>query len=219
MIELILPAGAVAVEAFDDPVDAILFPEEESVVKRAVAKRRQEFATARWCARRAMALLGRPPVAILPGPRGEPQWPAGLVGSITHCLGYRAAVLAESDVLTTVGIDAEPDEPLPDGVLETVSLTDERARVAALLRDHPGVRWDRLLFSAKESVYKAWYPLTGRWLGFEDARLTFDPDGHGFRADILIDGGRTDGGAPLTAMTGRCLVDRGLVVTAVTVPD
>ncbi len=39
----------------------------------------------------------------------------------------------------------------------------------------PGPSWDRLLFSAKESVYKAWFPLTGRWLGFEEAAITINP--------------------------------------------
>ncbi|MGC4746842.1 4'-phosphopantetheinyl transferase family protein [Micromonospora sp. DT201] len=104
-----------------DPPDATLFPEEEKTVARAVDKRRQEFTTARWCARQAMARLGRPPMPVLPGPRGEPQWPDGLVGSITNCAGYRGAVLAKADVVTTVGIDAEPNEALPDGLLPAVS--------------------------------------------------------------------------------------------------
>jgi len=75
-----------------------------------------------------------------------------------------------------------------------------------------------LLFSAKESVYKAWYPLTGRWLGFEEAQLSFEPDASLFRAAILIDGTRTDGGPPLAELTGRFLIGRDLVLTAVCVP-
>lgn len=216
MIESILPTGAAAVDTFVDPPDAALFPGEALVIQHAVAKRRQEFTTARWCARRAMARLDRPPVSVLPGPRGEPRWPDGLVGSITHCAGYRAAVLAESDILTTVGIDAEPNEPLASGVLEAVSRSKERLRVEALLRDHPSVRWDRLLFSAKESVYKAWFPLTSRWLDFEEADLTIDPVGGAFSARLLASGGRMHG-RPLTDFTGRWLVGRGLIVTAIAV--
>jgi 4'-phosphopantetheinyl transferase EntD len=79
------------------------------------------------------------------------------------------------------------------------------------------LHWDRLLFSAKESVYKAWFPLTGRWLGFEDAHLTFDPDDGTFSARILIDGATTDG-PPLTGFTGRYLVRDGYVLTAIAVP-
>ncbi|HEX4225356.1 MAG TPA: hypothetical protein VHZ97_23535, partial [Pseudonocardiaceae bacterium] len=70
---------------------------------------------------------------------------------------------------------------------------------------------------AKESVYKAWFPLTGRWLGFEEARLSFDPDSGTFTASILIDGTATEG-PPLTGFTGRYLVRDGYVLTAITVP-
>ncbi|WP_423832395.1 hypothetical protein [Streptomyces manipurensis] len=72
------------------------------------ARRRAQFATARACARRALAGLGREPVALLPGPGGAPQWPSGVVGSITHCEGYRAAVAAPAGVVAALGIDAEP---------------------------------------------------------------------------------------------------------------
>ena len=55
--------------------------------------------------------------------------------------------------------------------------------LAALARAVPLTHWGRLLFSAKEAVYKAWYPLTGRWLGFEEARLTIDPGASLRRSD------------------------------------
>ncbi|WP_174531281.1 4'-phosphopantetheinyl transferase family protein, partial [Micromonospora maritima] len=138
-------------------------------------------------------------------------------GSITHCAGYRAAAVAPGVALAGLGIDAEPHEPLPDGVADAVTSAGEPEHLGGLRVAHPTVHWDRLLFSAKESVYKAWYPLTGRWLGFEDAALTIDPGGR-FTARIRIDGARTDGGPPLRALDGRWLVARGLVVTAVAVP-
>lgn len=217
MIESILPAGAVSVDTFIEPPGATLFAEEELVIREAVAKRRHEFTTGRWCARQAMARLGRPPVAILPGSRGEPQWPAGLVGSITHCTGYRGAVLAEASVMTTVSIDAEPNEALVDGVLKAISLPDERARIGELLRAYPEVRWDRLLFCAKEAVYKAWFPLTSSWLDFEDADVTVDPRAGTFTARLLAPGPLLRG-APLTGFTGRWMVQRGLIVTAIAMP-
>ena len=89
--------------------------------------------------------------------------------------------------------------------------------LAALARAFPVTHWDRLLFSAKESIYKAWYPLTGRWLGFEEARLMVDPAGT-FAAKLLINGARKDGGPPLTELRGRFLVAHGLIATAVAVP-
>jgi 4'-phosphopantetheinyl transferase EntD len=216
MIEAILPAGTVAVDTFTTPPDATLFPEEELIIRNSVDKRRQEFTTARWCARQAMARLGRPPMPVLPGPRGEPQWPNGLVGSITHCAGYRGAVLAEATVITTVGIDAEPNQALSNGVLPAVSLPDERVRIDTLRREHPEVHWDRLLFSAKESVYKAWFPLTSRWLDFEDADVTIDPLAGTFQAQLMVTGPRLHG-RKLTGFSGRWLVDNGLILTAIAV--
>jgi len=101
-------------EVFGDPPAAPLFPEDERAVARAVGKRRREFATARFYARTALARLGLDPAPIVPGPRGEPGWPAGVVGSMTHCAGYRAAAVARAEDVLTIGVDAEPDEPLPE---------------------------------------------------------------------------------------------------------
>ncbi|MEV6841873.1 4'-phosphopantetheinyl transferase superfamily protein [Actinoplanes sp. NPDC051411] len=211
MIESILPVGTVAVDTFIDPPGATLFPEEAALVAKAVEKRRLEFTTARWCARRAMAELGRPPAPVLRGERGQPRWPAGLVGSMTHCAGYRGAVLAPRESFTTIGIDAEPNEPLPDGVFETVTRPGERPHIDELLREHPAVRWDRLLFSAKESIYKSWFPLTSRWLGFEEAELDIDPSAGTFSARILATGGPT-------GFDGRWMAGEGLILTAIAVP-
>jgi 4'-phosphopantetheinyl transferase EntD len=218
VIDLLLPPEVVPVEAFGDIPGEAVFPGEQDLIADAVPGRRREFVTARRCAREALGRLGFPPAPIRPGPRRAPRWPDGVVGSITHCTGYRAAAVARRAEVAGIGIDAEPHGPLPDGVLDAVTVGDEPEQLTALLREHPSTHWDRLLFSAKESVYKAWFPLTGRWLGFEDARLTIDPIGRTFAARILVDGTRTDGRPPLTGVTGRFLVDRGVVVTAVTVP-
>ncbi|GAB2608813.1 4'-phosphopantetheinyl transferase [Paractinoplanes abujensis] len=222
MIEDILPAGVVAVDTFDDPPDATLLPEEEQFVAKAVEKRRREFTTARHCARAALGRLGRPPAPILSGRMNEPLWPAGIVGTITHCAGYRGVVIAEQSVITTVGIDAEPNEPLTGGVLESVALPDERVHVSELLESRPEIRWDRMLFCAKEAVYKAWFPLAKRWLDFEDAVITLRPGPAGpqtgtFDARLLVVGPRV-GGRRLTGFTGRWMVDHGLILTAIVVP-
>ncbi|MBO4208924.1 4'-phosphopantetheinyl transferase family protein [Micromonospora echinofusca] len=217
MIESILPAYVVAVDLFDDPPDARLFDAEERVVSQAVEKRRREFTTARFCARRALALLGRPPAPILPGQRGEPRWPMGIVGSITHCAGYRGAVVGEAERVRTIGIDAEPNAALTDGVLEAVSLAVERDDIRMLTREHPRVHWDRLLFSAKESVYKAWYPLAHRFLDFEEAMISIDPLAGTFSARLLVDGPMVNG-RQLTGFTGRWLASDGLLLTTIVVP-
>jgi 4'-phosphopantetheinyl transferase EntD len=217
MIEQILPPEVASAEAFDDAGAAALFPEEQAVIARAVAKRRGEFGTGRACARAALAKLGLPPAAILPGARGAPQWPAGVAGSITHCAGYRAAAVARVRDVVSLGLDAEPNEVLPDGVLDHISLAREREWLPGLAAAAPGVSWDRLLFCAKESVYKAWFPLTGRWLGFEQAEITVEPEAGTFSAELL-EPGPVLGGRPLTGFTGRWLARDGLLLTAIAVP-
>ncbi|HEV7823596.1 MAG TPA: 4'-phosphopantetheinyl transferase superfamily protein [Mycobacteriales bacterium] len=216
MIDEILPPEVRAVEAFGDVPDSPLFAAEEAMIAGAVDKRRAEFTTVRACARRALGELGMPPVPIVRAGGGAPQWPAGVVGSMTHCDGYRAAAVAWAEDITTIGIDAEPHARLPDGVLEVAGTAAERARLPELADRWPAVHWDRLLFCAKEAVYKAWFPLTGRWLGFEDARIHFDLDGVGaFTAELLVPGPVVEGRA-LAGFTGRWLA-RGDVLVAVTV--
>lgn len=217
MIETVLPSPVVAVEAFADRPGEPVFPGEDDLIANAVPARRSEFITARRCAREALGRLGHPPVALRPGPRREPQWPPGVAGSITHCTGYRAAAVARVGDVVSVGIDAEPHGPLPPGVAESVTVADEREMLRRLAAATPSIHWGRLLFSAKEAVYKAWYPLTRRWLGFEDARLSVDPGARTFTGRILIDGTRVDGGPALTEVHGRFLVSDGLVLTAVVV--
>jgi 4'-phosphopantetheinyl transferase EntD len=120
-------------------------------------------------------------------------WPAGVVGSLTHCEGYRAAAVALRSSAASIGIDAEVHLPLPEGVLGVVALKEERAAVVRLSATHPAVAWDRLLFSAKESVFKAWYPLTGRWLDFTDCTIAFQPDEPAFTAALRVPGPVVDG--------------------------
>jgi 4'-phosphopantetheinyl transferase EntD len=138
-----------------------------------------------------------------------------VVGSLTHCAGYRAAAVARATELASVGIDAEPHDELPEGVLERVALPAEQDALPGL---PPGVHWDRLLFSAKESVYKAWFPLAGRWLGFSDARLDFDPAAGTFTAELLAGDRPSVGGRVVDCFTGGYAVAGGLLVTAITVP-
>lgn len=224
MIEELLPDSVVAVELHGDHAiqEAPLYPEEEALVSRAVAKRRREFSSVRACARQAMAKLGVPAQPVLTGERGAPRWPDGLLGSMTHCDGYCAAVLVRAADLASVGIDAEPHDRLPGDVASAVFLPAERERLRRLAAEHPDVHWDRILFSAKESVYKAWFPLTGKWLDFEEAdiELLADPGdrSHGrLRAELLVPGPSVDGRV-VQRFEGRWSVRHGLVATAVVVP-
>ncbi|MGW7366635.1 4'-phosphopantetheinyl transferase family protein [Streptomyces sp. NPDC054841] len=218
MISKLLPPPIAVSEVFCDPPVSTMFPEEQAQVANAVPERQREFGTVRACARTALAELGFEPAPILPGPGRAPQWPSDAVGAMTHCKGYRAAAVARSSDVVTIGIDAEPHLPLPDdGVRNLVTLPEERAALQRLSALRPEVHWDRLVFSAKESVYKAWYPLALRWLDFEEAVITIDPDDATFHARLLVEG-PVAAGRRLTGFDGRWLVESGLMVTAIAVP-
>ncbi len=209
LLRALLPPGARAVEV-DGDVEAAgegAAPVELAAVAAARPERRAEFLTGRWCAREALRALGLPAAPVPPGVRRAPVWPAGVVGSITHCAGYRAAVVAHRRDVVALGVDATPHEPLPERVLAAVADPDEREHLAELAPLLPGVHADRALFSAKESLIKAWSALDPDWAGFSAFRVRLDAQGafsaHGPRGALLA---------------GRWGVAAGLLGTAVVVP-
>jgi 4'-phosphopantetheinyl transferase EntD len=213
MIEELVSATVTTV-ATRVELDTELFEDEVRSLGRAVDTRRREFTTGRACARAALGRLGLPATAVPSGGRGEPLWPAGVVGSITHCERYRACALARARDVRSLGIDAEVDAPLPAGILAAISSSDERRALAA---HGPGACWDRLLFSAKEAVFKAWFPLTGCGLGFDDVDVRIDPDRAAFRARLLVDRSVPGDVAVPAEFVGRWGVAGGIVATAVVV--
>jgi 4'-phosphopantetheinyl transferase EntD len=246
VIEELVPQTVRCRAAYGDELDhAPMHPLEVAAVVRAVAKRKAEYAAGRACARAALVALGVAPGPVLRDPEGRaPVWPEGVVGSITHCDGYRAAAVAHQGDVLTLGIDAEPHGPLPDGVLDTILSTDtERRALAELAARTPRVHGDRLLFSAKETVYKAWYPFHRSMLDFTEAELTFTldadedgaRDGTGGRGDskgpatgggsgtytarLLIPGPLLADGVGPEVFHGRWIARNGLVVTAIAVPN
>jgi 4'-phosphopantetheinyl transferase EntD len=214
MIETLVPRSVFA-ERFSDVPESTMFSLEAAAVANAVAERRREFGTVRDCARKALLQLGVPAVAILPDADGAPLWPAGVVGSMTHCTGYRAAAVARSDELCSVGIDAEPHAAVSKEALDLILRDEERAHLLALEDTHPSLHWGRILFCAKEAVYKAWFPLTRRWLDFDDVSATVHPDGT-FRARLRVRDPRM-ASADRNGLAGRWVVDRGLIAAATSV--
>jgi 4'-phosphopantetheinyl transferase EntD len=218
LIAGILPPMVAAAESMAEAPEAggELFPAEQALLRTAGPRRRADFTAGRLCARAALDRLGVPATPILPGTAGEPQWPAGVTGSITHCTGYRACAVALARDVTGIGIDAEPDLVLPAGLIEAVATSPEQAWLRQLAAAVPAVCWDRLLFSAKEAACKLWYPLTGEWLGLQD--VVIRPDAAGtFAVRLPGRGPVPDAGRP-TRMTGRWLARDGLILTAITWP-
>jgi len=171
MLNSLLPPPVAVVEvAGIDASRADLRPVEAMHVARAGQYRRIEFAVGRACARSALSAIGAGATAIGVGPHREPLWPTGVVGSITHCAGYCGAAVAFADDIAAVGIDAERNVALPADVARLAVLPRETVGLQWAWRDH----WDTVLFSARESVFKAWFPATRRWLGFHDVEIHLD---------------------------------------------
>lgn len=201
-------------DALDDDLthyDA-LDTNEQDIVSDAVPKRRAEFGDARWCAHQALGEMGCPSMdPILKGEHGMPLWPDGVVGSLTHTTGFRAAVVADSSQVRAVGLDAEPAEPVAPGFVETIARPGEIPQLFRLRE--AGVECaDRLLFSAKEATFKSWYPMTRRWLEFGDAEVDLRDDGT-FLAYLLVRP------TPLPFINGRWVIRDGIVITSTHVPQ
>ena len=200
--------GCVAEVAMPASVEAQLFADERAHIARAVPKRRAEFATARVCARRALARLGVEPASLVPDDDGAPRWPAGIVGSISHTTALCAVVAAKAQRYLSLGLDLEQDKPLSPEIVAMICTARERR----VLATH-GAREAIVYFSAKEAFYKCQYPLTRRFLDFQDVELSVDFARGEFRARVL----ETVGDPPpwLDLLTGRFARNGGLVMCGV----
>jgi 4'-phosphopantetheinyl transferase EntD len=173
LIRGVFPPGVAVAWARLEDAPSELFAEEEACVARAVPKRRREFSHGRGCARRALAELGIAPGPLLVGAAREPVWPEGVVGSITHDRELSIAVAARSSEYAGIGVDVEPDEPLEPGVASRIWSAEEaraaRTRAAVPLESAP-----KLVFAAKEAVYKCQFAVTRSYVGFQDVSVEFD---------------------------------------------
>lgn len=185
---------------------------EEAAVGEATAARRAEYQTTRECARAALQELGFPAIEIPTGPDRGPVWPAGVVGSLTHCARIRAAAVARAVDLRALGIDIEMSKRLPPRVLEVIATEEEVGILRRLDRSNPSVPWERVLFSAKEAVFKAWFPLTSEWIDYRSCCLDIDPLSGSFVTTFDATSGR---GNTLSAedVLGRWRVYDGFVFT------
>lgn len=230
MIERLLPAWVAGAEAFDDALPRLPDRRELALVRGRPDRVVRLFTAARACAHPCLDVLGALPGPLLRTAGGAPAWPAGFVGSLTHRAGYRGAVATRAEMWAALGVDAENALPLQHGVLGLIASECERRMVARLSGERPELPWDRLLFSAKEAVYKAWYPATRRWIGTGAVAVAFTTDGR-LTAEVRPDRTpppparrRPEDGTPAGAggvavhSTGRWHVEGGLLLTAVAVP-
>lgn len=149
--------------------EALLDEEAASIASPVIAVRRASGA-ARIVARQLLAQLGHAGAPLPKGASGAPIWPAGVAGSLAHDDRIAVAAVGRRLDVGSVGIDSEPAVSLPPDMLELVATPQELRKIA----DDP-LR-GRLLFAAKEAVYKAVYPLDRVFLEFHDIEV--DLAGH-----------------------------------------
>jgi 4'-phosphopantetheinyl transferase EntD len=216
-VKQLFPAG-VCVATGPTAQDEPLHPAEAELARAMGPARQREFAAGRACARRALRELGAPDGPVLRGLRRAPVFPEGVVGSITHTNGFCAAAVAHGAAFAGVGLDAERDEALSERAAARICSAGELAALRALSGRSPE-RWAAVVFSAKETLYKAYFPLTGFFIGFRDATIALFPEtddaGH-FEARLV----RRD--APDAAgqrrFAGRYASDGVRVVTGIAIP-
>ncbi len=177
--------------------------------------RLREFSAGRSSARLALARLGSPAVPILRDEQRVPIWPEGFVGSITHCDGFCAAAVARVSQVAALGIDAECLSRFDPDLSRSICSPEEEAHfrsLEAVLQ----MDWRTLVFSAKESFYKAWYPNTRTPLGFTEVDLHLTPGDSTFLITVMGEKGDL---APWGATaSGSYVVGAHHVVTGVAVP-
>ncbi|MCK6371914.1 MAG: 4'-phosphopantetheinyl transferase superfamily protein [Gammaproteobacteria bacterium] len=210
VLDALFPSGATTAMLAAGGVVTAPAPEELAFTKGFQGKRLAEFGLGRASARCALQRLGQPAVGIPVGRNREPLWPPGIVGSITHADNCAAAVVGLKPTFTALGLDLEPAEPLEASLWERISRPAELQRLGgALVTPGLGVR---LIFSAKESVYKALWPLTKQFLDFHDLQTWFDAESGCFSVTFS---GKTGDADEFTGLEGRFLLADGLIATGV----
>lgn len=150
-------------------------------------RRREEHRAGRYCADRALSRLSVvSPQPLERGPLGEPVWPAGVVGSITHSERFASAAVSVDPTLRGLGIDSELILSLQtcSEIASTIAVPEERSRTIEMtgLSAHRALT---LLFSAKEALFKCVAPLVGFYFDFLDAELVHvDPSSRRLRLQL-----------------------------------
>ncbi len=133
-------------------------------------RRAAQHKAGRIAAAKVGARLSGKPCNVARGMDGAPIWPNGLRGSISHCNGRSVAIAGHAGNWCGLGIDIEQHlsvEVAKD--IAPVALTPyERAH----FKGDP--LWIALIFSAKESLFKALSPLIDKRFDFDAAELCVD---------------------------------------------
>ncbi len=188
-----------------------LAPVERMAIAGAIPRRQKEFAAGRAAARKAMLRLGKAAVPIPMQDDRSPQWPADLVGSISHTHAACVSIVATRSRWQAVGVDVEPDQDLPRELWGLIGLPSELRRASALPTALQA-RWMKRVFSAKEAYYKCVFPQVLRTLDFHDAEIIMDATLDSTAFEVYPRGMHGDSMAA-TKLSGRLVVEQGMVTS------
>ncbi len=169
----------VALDETDPDLPPLYPAEEELLGPRTAPQRRQEFTLGRVAARRALRQLGYGSPPILRGNNHEPLWPSGIVGSITHANGHALAAVGRVERCGGIGLDLEHHARWFPELSDQIAFGAEETWLGALPAEARAMAALEL-FSAQESVYKAFFPRVRRYFGFEAVRLWRRRDARSF---------------------------------------
>lgn len=161
-----------------------VYPEEQDCVPNVATKRYREFTAGRLCAREVLKKLGVDNFPLLVGESREPLWPPGIVGSISHCRDNCVVVASRDKRIVGLGIDIEDIAPLEAEIKALVCRKREEQWMIDV--SEPGcIDWAKIIFSAKESVYKCLFPVKNVYLDFKEVQIAFDLQSNEFVVDFF----------------------------------
>ena len=185
-----------------------LAPAERPLAEKAIASRQREFATGRVLAHRLLDQAGHDAPALLRDKDRVPEWPSGIVGSITHCDSLCVVAVGSNETHAGVGLDVEPDEPVSSGVERVVCRPEEGPWLDGASDDEDRARRVRLIFSVKEATYKAFYPELRTFWSFQDVHVAVDESAERFIAHL-------PDGPDVREIEGRVRRRRGWILSSV----
>ncbi|PLY40169.1 phosphopantetheinyl transferase [Janthinobacterium sp. ROICE36] len=162
-----------SVNGFDSALFNVCGVECPAHIARSVAKRQSEYFYGRLCARSALDALGVAAAPVTVGGMGEPIWPGGVCGSITHNREYALAVAVRRDGTVGIGIDVESiaDQESCKALMAVAVAAEELAYLRGLETSLSLACLLTMVFSAKESFFKACFTSVRRYLEFDAVRV------------------------------------------------
>ena len=153
-----------------------LHPAEENYFSQlSSVSRKEHYRSGRICAGEVLSKLGTIGQPVLRDPQTrEPLWPEGISGAITHSGNWAAAAAGKTSDVLGIGIDLEDLERQVDSRISRHVCLPEEQKWLQQCREECLEQNLKIIFSAKESIFKAFFPYTRTYLHFHDARILME---------------------------------------------